>query len=247
MVDVTDTSSSVEITKKSQDKTPDSGLGIEEIVKSFLDSPSSNYYRPTEEPEPWDLTQLNIEASMISLNSKVLMLCGTGADIQHRSLRRNHNLQNTQQIGRGLVDAKSATDLAYHSLELNEHGGTYHHHQSSGATKGPEIVHTRAASMPVENNNRKSSNLMCPTAESLILTDWSDELRSSVKKLRLATDGLLKTCRLAHSIYRLQEPTEKSKLALALKYRRDVCFSHAVSEIMCYLLLNENLLIRIFV
>lgn len=32
-----------------EDLTPDSGLGIEDVVKSFLDSPSSNYYRPTEE------------------------------------------------------------------------------------------------------------------------------------------------------------------------------------------------------
>jgi hypothetical protein len=62
--------------QEAEDKTPDSGVGIDEIVKSFLDSPSSNYYRPSEEPEPWDLTQLNIEASVISLNSKVKALCG---------------------------------------------------------------------------------------------------------------------------------------------------------------------------
>src|SRR5581483_502408 len=36
-------------------------------------------------------------------------------------------------------------------------------------------------------------------------TDWSEELKSSVKKLRLAMDGLLKTSRLSHSIFRLQE------------------------------------------
>lgn len=217
VVDVTDTSSTVEVMKKSQDKTPDSGLGIEEIVKSFLDSPSSNYYRPTEEPEPWDLTQLNIEASMISLNSKVLMLCGMGADIQHRSLNRN---QVKQEVKPRSVDSRSTTDLVLHSLELQELG-TYK------STKNIEGMHTRAASMPVENNNRRS-NFISPIDASAI-SDWSDELRSSVKKLRLATDGLLKTCRLAHSIFRLQEPSEKSKLSLALKYRRDVCFSQAVS------------------
>lgn len=39
-------------------------------------SPSANYYRPTEEPEPLDLTQLNIEASVMCLVSKVKFLCG---------------------------------------------------------------------------------------------------------------------------------------------------------------------------
>lgn len=39
-------------------------------------SPSANYYKPTDEPEPWDLTQLNIEASVMCLVSKVKFLCG---------------------------------------------------------------------------------------------------------------------------------------------------------------------------
>lgn len=39
-------------------------------------SPSANFYRPTEEPEPLDLTQLNIEASVMCLVSKVKFLCG---------------------------------------------------------------------------------------------------------------------------------------------------------------------------
>lgn len=53
-----------------------------ETHKQFLDthamcsSPSANYYKPTDEPEPWDLTQLNIEASVMCLVSKVKFLCG---------------------------------------------------------------------------------------------------------------------------------------------------------------------------
>lgn len=39
-------------------------------------SPSANYYKPTDEPEPFDLTQLNIEASVMCLVSKVKFLCG---------------------------------------------------------------------------------------------------------------------------------------------------------------------------
>lgn len=43
---------------------------------SMCNSPSANYYKPTEEPEPWELTQLNIEASIMCLVSKVKFLCG---------------------------------------------------------------------------------------------------------------------------------------------------------------------------
>lgn len=52
------------------------------VLFRFLDthvmssSPSANYYKPTDEPEPWDLTQLNIEASVMCLVSKVKFLCG---------------------------------------------------------------------------------------------------------------------------------------------------------------------------
>lgn len=55
---------------------------LDQQSKRFLDmqkmcnSPSANYYKPTDEPEPWDLTQLNIEASVMCLVSKVKFLCG---------------------------------------------------------------------------------------------------------------------------------------------------------------------------
>lgn len=45
-------------------------------TKMMSTSPSANYYRPTEEPEPLDLTQLNIEASVMCLVSKIKFLCG---------------------------------------------------------------------------------------------------------------------------------------------------------------------------
>lgn len=45
-------------------------------TNSMCNSPSANYYKPTEEPEPWELTQLNIEASIMCLVSKVKFLCG---------------------------------------------------------------------------------------------------------------------------------------------------------------------------
>lgn len=59
-------------------------------------------------------------------------------------------------------------------------------------------------------------------------TDWASELRPSMRKLRQAMDGLLKTARLIHSVQRLQQDMKKISTNLAIMYRRDVCFSQAV-------------------
>lgn len=61
---------------------PEAKPGESDGGRIFLDtnvmcnSPSANYYKPTDEPEPWDITQLNIEASVMCLVSKVKFLCG---------------------------------------------------------------------------------------------------------------------------------------------------------------------------
>lgn len=61
---------------------PETKQGESDSGRVFLDtnamcnSPSANYYKPTDEPEPWDITQLNIEASVMCLVSKVKFLCG---------------------------------------------------------------------------------------------------------------------------------------------------------------------------
>ncbi|XP_035705264.1 inositol polyphosphate-4-phosphatase type I A isoform X2 [Folsomia candida] len=206
--------------KDSEDRTPDSGVGIDEIVKSFLDSPSSNYYRPSEEPEPWDLTQLNIEASVISLNSKVKVLCGQGAEIEHHSLRPSALINRVHSVhgppggaplfrgGEGIQWRKSLRE-------------------DSSSGNGLKISLPPPAHLNNNNSNTAASTMIYSSSTNT--TDWSEELRSSMKKLRLAMDGLLKTSRLAHSIFRLQEDNEKAQLGYIVKYRRDVCFSHALT------------------
>lgn len=61
-----------------------------------------------------------------------------------------------------------------------------------------------------------------------LTTDWASELRPSMRKLRQAMDGLLKTARLMHSVQRLQQDMKKTSANLSTMYRRDVCFSHSV-------------------
>ena len=59
--------------------------------------------------------------------------------------------------------------------------------------------------------------------------DWVAEVRPSMKKLRQAMDGLMRTARLVHSVFRLQQTPEAAQQAHNIKYRRDICFSQAVS------------------
>lgn len=63
------------------------------------------------------------------------------------------------------------------------------------------------------------------------ITDWTTELRPSMRKLRQAMDGLLKTARLTHSVFRVQEDRRTAQKACNVRYRRHVCFSQAVSVV----------------
>lgn len=61
-----------------------------------------------------------------------------------------------------------------------------------------------------------------------LMTDWPTELKPSMRKLRQAMDGLLKTARLTHSVFRVQEDKRSAERSCNVRYRRHVCFSQAV-------------------
>jgi len=72
---------------------------------SMCNSPSANYYKPTEEPEPWELTQLNIEASIMCLVSKVKFLCGrcNSPAVRLRVQRNNSFCSNTASTNQVII------------------------------------------------------------------------------------------------------------------------------------------------
>lgn len=75
----------------------------------------------------------------------------------------------------------------------------------------------------------KKGNKFTDGLDLSLTTDWASELRPSMRKLRQAMDGLLKTARLMHSVQRVQQDMKKTSVTLTTMYRRDVCFSQAVS------------------
>lgn len=187
--------------------------------RMFLDthvmcsSPSANYYKPTDEPEPWDLTQLNIEASVMCLVSKVKFLCGRCGSPAVR-------LRQTQKMYQKNVIVEQPS--------LNKDIKSFSR-DSEAVTKAVNSV-----TKVVYNGNKFTDGLDLNK-----IVDWAAELRPSMRKLRQAMDGLLKTARLTHSVFRVQEDPKSAQRVCNVQYRRDVCFSQAVSNVMnlCLILL----------
>ncbi|XP_018570173.1 type I inositol 3,4-bisphosphate 4-phosphatase isoform X2 [Anoplophora glabripennis] len=174
--------------------------------RMFLDtnvmcnSPSANYYKPTDEPEPWDITQLNIEASVMCLVSKVKFLCG--------------------RCGSPAVRLKQNPRGFRRTVITDQPGG------GSLINKEAEAV-SKAVNKVVRNGNKFTDGLDLNK-----INDWAAELRPSMRKLRQAMDGLLKTARLTHSVFRVQEDPKAAQRVCNVRYRRDVCFSQALTSLV---------------
>lgn len=200
-------------------------------------SPSANYYRPTEEPEPLDLTQLNIEASMMCLVSKVKFLCGRCGSpaVRLRQPKANArrgftNIQNT------IVNQPNASHTKIDTNENEPKPETNICDANKNAiSNGMDVTVDKelnlALNQVVDEVTRKAikkCNKFTDGLDLSLTTDWASELRPSMRKLRQAMDGLLKTARMMHSVQRLQQDMKKTSSTLSTMYRRDVCFSQAV-------------------
>lgn len=182
------------------------------IGRTFLDtqvmcsSPSANYYKPTDEPEPWDITQLNIEASVMCLVSKVKFLCGKCGSPAVR-LRQ-------KPLNRKMVITDQPSTL------------TNNNKDNEAVTKAVNSV-----TKVIRNGNKFTDGLDINK-----IVDWAAELRPSMRKLRQAMDGLLKTARLTHSVFRVQEDSKAAQRVCNVRYRRDVCFSQALTSLVAALM-----------
>jgi inositol polyphosphate-4-phosphatase len=240
-----------------------------DLGKRFLDtqamcsSPSANYYKPTDEPEPWDLTQLNIEASVMCLVSKVKFLCGRcGSPAvrlrssqrgmgRSRSFRGGLSNQTTADEGSGRASVvtvqptstnggcnlTSASDHIERKVKektedearrLESIGLSADMSSDDMINKAVDTVQ-KAVNGAVGRNGSTVRNKFTEGLDFSSIVDWTCELRPSMRKLRQAMDGLLKTARLTHSVFRVQEDGRAAQRACNVRYRRDVCFSQAVS------------------
>uniref|UniRef100_A0A182MTK1 phosphatidylinositol-3,4-bisphosphate 4-phosphatase n=1 Tax=Anopheles culicifacies TaxID=139723 RepID=A0A182MTK1_9DIPT len=244
-------------------------------TKVMSSSPSANYYRPTEEPEPLDLTQLNIEASVMCLVSKVKFLCGRCGSPAVRlrqpkggplgAMQRPTSIETLQTYvvtsqPLSLPHANTGTETdakAIATVETPKEELPAVTPGSESPTKPNDVALCGGIEMKSTTphlSNSKDLNLALTQAVGEVArkvkkgnkftdgldlsatTDWALELRPSMKKLRQAMDGLLKTARLMHSVQRLQQDMKKTSATLAIMYRRDVCFSQALTSLVAGLM-----------
>lgn len=184
-------------------------------TRAMCSSPSANYYKPTEEPEPWDLTQLNIEASVMCLVSKVKFLCGRCSSPAVR-LRSSGVVARSQSL-RGSSSQAQGGKPSTISKQLSENPNLEQPNEE--ASNGPKV------------RNKFTEGLDLGT-----MSDWVSELRPSMRKLRAAMDGLLKTARLMHSAFRTRQDPRAAQRECNVRYRRDVCFSQALTALVTALL-----------
>lgn len=194
-------------------------------------SPSANYYQPTEEPEPLDLTQLNIEASVMCLVSKVKFLCGRcGSPAVRLRQPKTTSRQGFTNIQNTIVThPKPNATTVDNNIELKTTTAPATIETSNGKELNLALnpVVDDIARQSIKKGNKFTDGLDLSST-----TDWASELRPSMRKLRQAMDGLLKTARLMHSVQRLQQDMRKTSAMLSTMYRRDVCFSQSV-RILC--------------
>lgn len=202
-------------------------------TKTMNSSASANYYRPTEEPEPLDLTQLNIEASVMCLVSKVKFLCGRCGSPAIRLRQPNTTGGAVRGIAAfstpDVVTSQAASVLASEVVVAAAH-------DPNGPLQKPRDLNlvpiscadVGGASSGSRTAIKKAGNKFTDGLDLSMTTDWTSELRPSMRKLRQAMDGLLKTARLMHSVQRLQQDSKQMAITLSVMYRRDICFSQAV-------------------
>lgn len=172
------------------------------------------------------------------LVSKVKFLCGRCGSpaVRLRQPKTNTrrgftNIQNTisnQPYASPLNDNETKLEQTNLHTNVTVNNNAISNSKESAASKELNL----ALSQVVDGVTRKvvkgKGNKFTDGLDLSLTTDWASELRPSMRKLRQAMDGLLKTARLMHSVQRLQQDMKKTSAILATMYRRDVCFSQAV-------------------
>ena len=276
-------------------------------VAPIHDSGEAKYYCSTDEPEPWDLIKLNLQASFICLSAKVSSLCSasheaataaaklaplaqmdglsetsaTSSDLLHNAALTPDDVSPTEDDSG--ICMERVTPEAERKQKASETKSPCKGGELLGDTSDvlckPKLASIMETSREDTVDSEDTDNLqllstsdsvtsesMCkkdiPIATSKASNDsWNqttcldktkleselpssqsvddlDGIVPSIIKLRGAVDGAVRTARLVHSLHRLQLTTEAVHQDHALQYRRDVCFSQALS-VACTALLSK--------
>jgi hypothetical protein len=170
---------------------PDVEVGKKDDQGITHDSPSGLHYRAGDEPEPIDLTHLNIEAAMMCLASKVRLISGKSESPRMSS--RTFRFKETSQTA-------CDNNIEQHNhlnASMNITGSI---HETMPDKRGELIIEHKYRKM-LKNGATSSVSSTPKNRNTAGLTDdhiynWANELRPSMRKLRQGMDSLCKTARL---------------------------------------------------
>jgi len=201
------------------------------------DNEASSHYRSGDEPEPIDLTHLNVEASMMSLASKIRVLCGkaNSPTLSNRTFRFRE-LDSMKKNGLASIAESKGDSTPQDNATYNKQcDNTCSNINSADKQSGLEPASSTPESDSNVDSGFKIPDVPKPSPNEEI-EDWAGEVRPSMRKLRQGMDSLLKTSRLVCSVLRLKQAKEAVNLTHEIKYRRDVCFSQALTSLVSALM-----------
>nr|XP_053629315.1 inositol polyphosphate-4-phosphatase type I A-like isoform X2 [Cherax quadricarinatus] len=131
-------------------------------------------------------------------------------------------------------------------VELHRHGEEENENSERDIINSNNICRFAETDNKIKSTNKELSFKTVSSNETVIQdkneantpeeVDWVGEVRPSMKKLRQAMDGLMRTARLVHSVFRLQQTPEAAQQSHGIKYRRDICFSQALTTLVTSLM-----------
>ena len=129
---------------------------------------------------------------------------------------------------RGNAEVTNSDEITTAESEKDE-VATEENSETSNTNNEDEVDSSKKLSSESKEESQPKKEVDNSSSEAEKSVDWLAEVRPSVRKLRQAMDGLMRTARLVHSVFRLQQKPDDAQKAYKVKYRRDVCFSQAVS------------------
>ncbi|KAL7643148.1 UNVERIFIED_CONTAM: hypothetical protein RMT77_006438 [Armadillidium vulgare] len=222
---------------------------LEEGLSEFT---VNSCYKSTDEPEPWDLIQLNIKASLICLSSKIKYFSEILSSQDYETVISSSSKDDEEAAAAAVkTPSKGYLETSFDDdfpQSLNRE--TLNPHKLTINAVTPDLSPCDDSGIVVDRDKLEEESLLnlpgTPVNESLsekplqrtknLNNDWSVEVKPSIRKLRQAIDGLMRTARLTQSVFKLKEIPHNSSYNHSLKYRRDICFSQALTALVTGLL-----------
>jgi len=200
------------------------------------DNDSSPHYRSGDEPEPIDLTHLNIEAAMMCLASKVRSISGktNSPTLGTRTFRfKELDAMKRKNQSKAFLEKTQSVPIP---LENTDISSNVPETESEDVSKVQKDMNNENKELDKDTSSFNIPNISRGSRDTGDMEDWAGQVRPSMRKLRQGMDSLLKTSRLMCSVLRLQQQKAAVDLTHRIKYRRDVCFSQALTSLVSSLM-----------